>query len=49
MKRIAKILREPLVHFCIIDAGIFLLFGLTRKPQPYTKNQIVVTPSQTER
>jgi hypothetical protein len=49
MKRIAKILREPLVHFCIIDATIFILFGLTRGLRLHAKYQIMVTPRPMER
>ena len=48
MDRINKIMREPLVHFLLIGAGLFLLFQFTKGPAIDGANRIVVTPSQVE-
>lgn len=40
--------REPLVHFLMIGAGLFLLFGLTRDPDSNAVSRIVVSPGQIE-
>lgn len=48
MGRINKIMREPLVHFLLIGAGLFLLFHFTKGPAIDGANRIVVTPSQVE-
>ena len=37
-----KILQEPLIHFLIIGATLFVLFGLTQKTGDNDKNTIVV-------
>jgi hypothetical protein len=49
MKRINSLLREPLVHFLLIGAGLFLLFNFTNGPAGDKPNRIVVTPGQVER
>ena len=43
-----KWLKEPLVHFLIIGAGLFLLFNFTNGPAGDKPNRIVVTPGQVE-
>ncbi len=48
MKKINSLLREPLVHFLLIGAGLFLLYDLTNGPAGGKANQIVVTPGQVE-
>jgi hypothetical protein len=48
MKRINSLLREPLVHFLMIGAGLFLLFHFTNGPAGDKANRIVVTPGQVE-
>jgi hypothetical protein len=40
--------REPLVHFLMIGAGLFLLFGLTRDPDTNAVSRIVVSPGRIE-
>jgi hypothetical protein len=46
VNRIKKIMREPLVHFLLIGAGLFLLFNFTNGSAGDQPNQIVVTPGQ---
>ena len=46
MKRIKNLLCEPLVHFLLIGAGLFLLYSFTNGPAGDKGNQIVVTPGQ---
>jgi hypothetical protein len=46
--RLKKILREPLMHFLLIGAGLFLLFNFTNGPAGDKSNRIVVTPGQVE-
>ena len=48
MGRIARLLREPLVHFLLIGAALFLAFGLTRESGGKAPNRIVVDASQVE-
>lgn len=48
MSRIKRLLREPLVHFLLIGAVLFLLFGLTQGSGSRATNRIVVSPSQVE-
>jgi hypothetical protein len=38
--------REPLVHFLLIGAGLFLVFGVTRDASEDAPNRILVEPSQ---
>jgi hypothetical protein len=40
--------REPLVHFLLIGAGLFLVFGLTRDASEAAPNRILVTASQVQ-
>lgn len=48
MSRIKRLWREPLVHFLLIGAGLFLVFGLTQAPGGKALNRIVVDASQVE-
>ncbi|MGD2011167.1 MAG: peptidylprolyl isomerase [Desulfobacterales bacterium] len=48
MKRIKNIWREPLVHFLLIGAALFLLFSFTNNPAGDNPNRIVVSPGQVE-
>ena len=48
VNRIKKIMREPLVHFLLIGAGLFLLFNFTTGPAGDKANRIVVMPGQVE-
>ena len=48
MNRIKKTMREPLVHFLLIGAGLFLLFNFTNGPAGDKPNRIVVTPGRVE-
>lgn len=41
-----KLLREPLVHFLILGAGLFLLFSLVRTPDNSQTDRIVVSQGQ---
>ncbi|MGD8269236.1 MAG: peptidylprolyl isomerase [Desulfobacterales bacterium] len=43
---VKKLVREPLVHFLVIGAGLFLVFGLIREPAPEAPNRIVVDAGQ---
>jgi len=43
-----RLAREPLVHFLLIGAGLFLLFGVANGPAGDTRNRIVVSPGQVE-
>lgn len=48
MNKMQKTMREPLVHFLIIGAGLFLLFSFTNGPAGDKLNRIVVTSGQVE-
>ena len=43
-----KLWREPLVHFLLIGALLFLAFDLTHDERPDAANRILVEPSQVE-
>jgi hypothetical protein len=43
-----KLWREPLVHFLLIGALLFLAFDLTQDERPDAANRILVEPSQVE-
>jgi hypothetical protein len=43
-----KLLREPLVHFLILGAALFLVFDLTGETDQARERRIVVTPGQVE-
>ncbi|WP_297696742.1 peptidylprolyl isomerase [uncultured Eudoraea sp.] len=46
MKGIKRLIYEPLMHFLLIGAALFLLFGLTQEKVDDAPNLIVVSPSQ---
>ena len=46
MKRIDSLLREPLTHFLLIGAGLFLIYHFTNGPAGDQSNRIVVQPGQ---
>ena len=48
MKGIKKLIYEPLVHFLMIGAALFLLFGLTQEKGDDAPKRIEVSPSQVE-
>jgi hypothetical protein len=48
MTRLQRILREPLVHFLVLGAGLFLLFGVVGEPADERPDQIVVTEAKIE-
>jgi hypothetical protein len=48
MRRIKKILKEPLLHFLLLGAAIFLLYGLVGQGET-ERQKIVVTQGQIER
>lgn len=43
-----KLLREPLVHFLLLGAGLFLLYGLVGERAGAGSNEIVITPGHVE-
>ena len=45
---IVRLIKEPLVHFLLIGAGLFLLFHFTNEPAGDQPGRIVVTPAQVE-
>ena len=45
---IVRLIKEPLVHFLLIGAGLFLLFHFTNGPAGDQPDRIVVTPGQVE-
>jgi hypothetical protein len=45
---IKRLWREPLVHFLLIGAAIFMFYGLTRDVGSEAPNRIVVTSAQVE-
>lgn len=49
MNQISKLLREPLLHFFVLGAGIFLLFGFVGEYDQDQPDKIVVNGSQIER
>jgi PPIC-type PPIASE domain len=46
MARLRKILREPLLHFVVLGAGLFALFGVVGEPAEERKDQIVVSAAK---
>jgi hypothetical protein len=48
VNKIKEIMREPLMHFLLIGAGLFLLFNFTNGPAGDKPNRIVVTPGRVE-
>ena len=45
---LARLFREPLVHFLLIGVALFLVFGLTQGTGSRATNRIVVSQSQVE-
>ena len=43
-----SLLREPLVHFLLIGAALFLVFGLFNDPAGPQSDRIIITPGQIE-
>jgi len=43
-----NLLREPLIHFLILGAALFVVFGLTSETDPAAERRIVVTASQVD-
>jgi len=43
-----NLLREPLIHFLILGAALFVVFGLTSETDPAVERRIVVTASQVD-
>ena len=48
-QRLLRFLREPLLHFFALGAGIFLLFGLVSDSEKKQTHDVVVKVSQIER
>ena len=48
LSTLIRLAREPLVHFLLIGAALFVLFGLTRGQGSRATNRILVNPSQVE-
>ena len=48
MKRLTRLLREPLLHFFVFGGLIFLLFTAVSGPGPEPVDRIVVTPERIE-
>jgi hypothetical protein len=48
MNNIKRLWREPLVHFLLIGAALFLFYGLTREQGSEAPNRIVVNSGQVE-
>jgi hypothetical protein len=46
MTRLQKILREPLLHFLVLAAGLFLLYGVIAEPAAERSERIVVTEAK---
>lgn len=48
MNFVRKLIREPLVHFLLIGAALFVAFGMTQEPDTNAANRIVVDAGQVE-
>jgi len=48
MFNLKRLLREPLLHFLLIGAGLFLLFEVSQEQIPDAPDRIVVSPGQLE-
>ncbi|MGB5767457.1 MAG: peptidylprolyl isomerase [Arenicellales bacterium] len=48
MRNLKNILREPLLHFLLIGAALFIVFEMTQEQGPDAPNRIVVSPGQLE-
>lgn len=47
--KIDKVLREPLLHFLVIGAGLFFLFNQVGDPDVETNNRIIITQADLDR
>ena len=43
-----KLLKDPLLHFLLIGAALFLVFGLIKSPAGIEENRIVITSGDIE-
>jgi PPIC-type PPIASE domain len=48
MTALKKVLREPLLHFLVLGAGLFALFGVVGGPAEEVKDRIVVSAAKVE-
>jgi PPIC-type PPIASE domain len=48
MTRAQKVLREPLLHFVVLGAALFVLFGVVGGPAEERPDRIVVSPAKVE-
>jgi PPIC-type PPIASE domain len=48
MTSLRKVLREPLLHFAVLGAGLFVLFGLVGGPAEEPPDRIVVNAAKVE-
>jgi hypothetical protein len=46
--RLTRLLKEPLTHFLLIGAALFLVFRIGDGPKPESPDEIVVTPGVVE-
>jgi hypothetical protein len=48
MTALQRVLREPLLHFAVLGAGLFVLFGLVGGPAEQGPNRIVISAAKVE-
>jgi len=48
MNKVRRLLREPLLHFLLVGAVLFVVFGLRQGPATQTSNRIVIDAGQIE-
>lgn len=48
MTFIKKLIREPLLHFLLIGAALFVVYEQNREPGREAPNRIVISSAQTE-
>lgn len=48
MSKLRRLLREPLLHFLLIGALLFVVFALRQQPETQSSNRIVVDAGQVE-
>jgi hypothetical protein len=48
MTRLQKVLREPLLHFVMLGAGLFVLLGVIGERAEERKDQIVISAAKVE-
>lgn len=49
MSLFARVIREPLVHFLVLGAAIFIVFYQVAEPEQTRDDRIVITPQDVER